>query len=369
MSSGVRAVVVGVETYEAGDRWALDGPAPDAVQVVSWLLDGGVPREQITLLVSALRHNRAAVEALGIPIGTPTRSTVYDLFTRDIPAETGDELLVYWGGHGVLDDTHNRRLFCADATVADKRNVDFDALCRFLATAAIPSFPRQVFLVDACQVLASERRYANRLPADGWPEGPYRHGREQHSLFAASTGETADNSIEHRNAGLFTDSVLDDLRSHSTPPSGLDVGELAGRIDRKFTDLREAGLARQTPAYVWLKTPNREGTQVYGLPSSGRTRMPIAALREVVDAMLEADELVSTPSRERMIMAMPTEIRAAVNYSGTPREHVIAWVRTCERFATGRAALEGVLDLSMTDREALGRITGAFDRYWPLNGR
>jgi hypothetical protein len=364
-----RAVVVGVEMYEAGDRWALDGPARDACRMVTWLVDSGMPRERITVLVSALPHNRPAVAALGQPVDEPTRAAVYDLFTRRIPSERGEELFVYWGGHGVVDDVHSRRLFCSDATVADKRNVDFDALRRFLATTAVPGFPRQVFLVDACQVLASERHYVNRLPADGWPEGPYQHGREQHSLFAAGIGEAAENSGAPRSAGLFTDSVLADLAAHPVASSRLDVAAVAGRIDRTFTALREAGSARQTPAYVWLKTPKDDGTNVYGLPPSARTRMPIAALREVVEAMLEADELVSTPSRQRMILNLPAGIRSAVDYSGTPREHVIALVRTCERFRTGRTVLQSVLDLSMTDRAAFERIVEAFDRNWPQNAR
>ncbi|AEV84416.1 hypothetical protein ACWT_3393 [Actinoplanes sp. SE50] len=361
MPVSLRAVVVAVEEYDAGDPWALDGPAMDAVRVVTWLRRSGVPDEGITLLVSALPHNRAAVEALGLPVRRPTRAVLYDLFTREIAGDGAAELFVHWGGHGALDDVHHHRLFCADATTADKRNVDFDALRRFLAGVDVRGLRRQVFLVDACQVLASERGYVNRLPVDGWPESPRRSDREQFSLFAAGVGEVAD-SLTVPRAGLFTAEVLADLTGAGLPATGLDVAALAERIDRRFTELRLAGRARQTPVYVWLKTPVREGN-VYATPRTDR-RMPIAALRDIVAVMLAAEEVASTPRRERMIMTMPDEIRSAVAYSSTPREHVIDWVRTCERFRTGRAALEGVLDLSMSDRAAFQRIVDAFDRHW-----
>jgi len=350
--TSVRAVVIGVEVYAAGDSWALDGPAADVVRVVTWLRDSGVPADQITVLVSALPHNRGAVEALGAAVRPPTRAQIYDLFTREIPAGAGDELFVHWSGRGLLDEGGARRLFCADASAADKRNVDFDALRAFLATTAVPAFRRQVLLVDAGQVPAAERRYVGALPADGWPGGSYRPDREQHSLFAAATREPAES--------LFTT----DLERHGLSPAGLDVAALAARADRRFTDLRLSGRARQTPAYVWVKTPRAEGL-VYDLPRHGGRRMTMAGLRDVVDTMLAADELASTPSRQRMVMTMPVELRAPVDHSGTPREHLIAWLRACERFRTGRSALEGVLDLSMSDREAFERVIAAFDRNWP----
>ncbi len=61
---------------------------------------------------------------------------------------------------------------------------------------------------------------------------------------------------------------------------------------------------------------------------SGTRRMPTIALRAVIERMLEADELASTPTRERLIMNLPVEIRSAVEFSGNPRQHVIDLVRT-----------------------------------------
>ena len=79
------AFVVGVERYDTGAAWHLDGPAADASRFVSWLLSRGVPASQILLFLSPLaesplaqapasRSPRLALRSSGLPRG-PRAST------------------------------------------------------------------------------------------------------------------------------------------------------------------------------------------------------------------------------------------------------------------------------------------------------
>ena len=56
------AIVVGIEDYEVGKEWRLDGPALDACRFARWLTSRGVPADRITLLISPLPENADAVE-------------------------------------------------------------------------------------------------------------------------------------------------------------------------------------------------------------------------------------------------------------------------------------------------------------------
>jgi hypothetical protein len=60
------AVVVGIEKYDIGDAWNLNGPALDAVRFVRWLRTRGVPAENIDLFASPLAENKTEVDALDV---------------------------------------------------------------------------------------------------------------------------------------------------------------------------------------------------------------------------------------------------------------------------------------------------------------
>jgi hypothetical protein len=360
----LRAVVVGIERYAAGPAWAIDGAAVDAVLVTNWLIDNGVDKDDIALLVAPLPHNAAVVAACGVEPRSPTKSVIYDVFTRDLRETPHDRLFLYWGGHGVVDPAGGRRLFCADATTADKRNVDFDGLRGLLASTYFTGFRMQHLFVDACQVFASERRYLNALPVDGWPGAAPRHGVEQHALFAASPGEAAVNLAMPR-TGLFTTELMAQLEATDASPFDLDMPSLATTLDSRFTALRQSGQGRQAPAYVWHKAPHVEGLMYATGPRTNGRRMSTAQLKDLVDVILGCDELADTPSRQQLIMLMPADIRSAIDFSGTPRRHVISWIRACERFTTGRSAFVDAIDLYLTNREDVERILLIIDRVWP----
>ena len=355
--SGLRAILVGVERYDAGDGWDFAGPARDVALMQAWLRDTTDAGAAVTTLVSPLAGGPVVAD------GLPTRATLYDLFTRGL-GDGGDTLLVYWSGHGVVDVAGRRRVFCSDATRDDKRNVELDGLLAYLAGGSSSRFDRQLVLVDACQVRAETRGYRTALPEQTWPTGQPRHGLEQHTLFAASPGEAAENRPVG-GIGMFTGELVRLLRETGATPADLDVGKLAEALDARFTELRLAGQARQTPGHLWFRSPSREGT-VFGLAGSSPSgRIPLAGMRRLLDVMLDIEQLADTPRRQRIVMMLPADIRAGVDYSSVPREHLISLVRACERFRAGRAALSAALDTGLDDRDGLQRLEAVMDDVWP----
>jgi hypothetical protein len=130
--AGTRAVVVGVEEYAAGGSWRLDGPALDACRFVEWLIGRGVPAGNVSLLVSPLMENEDAVARHGFDVRPADYATVRATLVDSLRDSGSEFLVLYWGGHGLVDGDDTRRLFCADATTADKRNLDLTALLRSL---------------------------------------------------------------------------------------------------------------------------------------------------------------------------------------------------------------------------------------------
>ena len=167
------AVVVGIEDYEAGKEWRLDGPALDACRFARWLTSRGVPADRITLLVSPLPENADAVEdqSQGYRVRTTAdHATVRDVFTRYLPSQTSSLLILYWGGHGVIEE-EERRLICADATTMDKRNLNLSSLLKSMRSSTFAGHPQQLSLVDACLNLVTELGWEGRMPSEDVPEG------------------------------------------------------------------------------------------------------------------------------------------------------------------------------------------------------
>src|SRR5262245_4887720 len=123
-----RAIVVGMETYAVGSGWNLNGPASDAYKFVNWLRTRGVPDGQISLFISALPENQQLVNQIGIPGTNPTQAAITSAITDGLANGSGDLLIFFCGGHGVVDAKNNRLLFCADASEANLRHISLNSL-------------------------------------------------------------------------------------------------------------------------------------------------------------------------------------------------------------------------------------------------
>lgn len=245
------AIVVGIETYDAGDGWNLDGPANDAFRFAEWLVRQGTPAENIHLLVAPMgKPDKDRFRTWnGAPVVWPTRQAVSDVLTRTLPTLTGGRLYLFWSGHGFFSNDAQRRLFYADAHPKYLANLDFDSLLRALRTDAFPGFGTQVLFVDACATIVSAAQ--NRLmPGDLLPEGQQTAGREQFALFAASEGQVARN-VRQDQTGLFSAVLLDSLAEQPGWPP--DMRLLRDAIYARFKQLRTADKTLQVPTYMWYR--------------------------------------------------------------------------------------------------------------------
>ncbi|MFF2101167.1 hypothetical protein [Streptomyces sp. NPDC058202] len=283
------ALVVGVEEYAAGSGWSLDGPALDACRFASWLTGRGVPADQMTLLVSPLPKNAAAVAAAAdaVPVSPADSATVRAALT-DLRQRTSGLLVVYWGGHGVIED-EERRLFYADATSYNLINLNLTVLLRSLRSSTYSRHPRQLVLVDACAL--PTRRAEDRLPDERFAEGRPDPWRDQWVLTAASPGEAAAND-DARGTGLFSDVLGEELARlpRRWPP---DAETLRDAVRDRFEDLRAAGRTQQMPSHLWFRSRGAEhldlvlgaapGTAGRASDSELLTHAEFRALRAVLD--------------------------------------------------------------------------------------
>jgi hypothetical protein len=275
------AVVVGIERYDAG--WPLNGPARDAMRIAAWLRAAGVPANQIFLVVAALPENQDSADheaaRLGIEMHTPAdREDILTLFTRKLTKVTGQHLVVYWSGHGTVDEKGGRVLFTADADANDKRNIHLPDLLDYLKDKEVRGFLNQVVIVDACANYVEDMRSRTVLPKATFPGSRARkQGVQQFVLYAAAQGQTAGNNQTER-YGDFTEVVLGQLHGANGPQWPPNMNALSTKVAETFEGLRTQGKSRQTPVFLsGIDWNGNEFEHDYGgLPVSGRAQQATA---------------------------------------------------------------------------------------------
>ena len=189
------AVVVGIERYEAGPEWDLGGAAEAALRIIGWLRERDVPAENITVLLSPLYSNLSRVQQRLADLGFPTEplpatvEKVRQVVTEQLPGKDGDLLVLFWSGHGVLDGRLERRLFCADAGIDAKYNINVTDLLAALSGKNFEGSD-QVIIVDACTNFIQEMRLNLQAPESGFALGDTR-SVSRDGLLAAAEGERA----------------------------------------------------------------------------------------------------------------------------------------------------------------------------------
>ncbi|MGK9461758.1 effector-associated domain 2-containing protein [Streptomyces sp. G6] len=290
----VHALVVGVETYDAGPGWDLPGPARDAVRFHRLLRAAGVPDANIRLHLAPLPPYVPE-----IPYAPADHATLRRQLVRELPTARGEVLWVWWGGHGVLDRAGHLRLFCADATTEDKLGIDLDSALERYAGDAVPGLADQLWLVDACETFEEALAFREPLPPDALPVGRRGTAHRQTVLRAAGRGRTAANDPV-RATGLFSDVLLALLADRAAVlPAPPDPEELFPAVRARIAALREAGRTLQYPE-IRLQSPERTEVLVPGAPG-GRER-PASPLLRAVDALL-AYPLMSDPAERQTVVA------------------------------------------------------------------
>ena len=340
------AFVVGIERYDAGSAWDLNGPASDAIRFTSWLFDRGVPADQMLVFLSPLDEQLPDVPLpRGVTASPARRQQVTDALTRTLPGLRGDLLWLFWAGHGVLTRDDHLRLFYADASTDDKRNLDLNSMLTALRSDLYAGFPRQVGVVDACQTYAERLQLATTLPTETFSYGQPLPGREQFVLYAASPGQVAVN-LGSIKAGLFSQMVLEELTrlgGNGWPP---EMDFVAGHLDQRFNELRAAGRADQTPtSFRWR--PWAGGERVLGETAPGSAEAATAArqwpsgmeLGELVDRLLDLDVMADPVSRANIIRRLRKGLATSISYDPSSRPHVVNIITRSLDYPGGLAEL------------------------------
>lgn len=327
----MRALVVGVESYEAGSAWDLDGPVRDALGHVHWLRELGLADRDITLLLSPLARNRDLADSAGLPHRPADRDTVHRVLTRELADEHSDWLCVAWSGHGLVDADGNRRLLFADAVQRDLRCLDVEAALALYRSDGAPGHPRQLWLLDACQTHADAAATAGTLRPDPLPRAPLRQQADQHVLFACGPGETTRNGMR---SGRFSAEALRLLRDHPDWRSG--PRPLAEALRRTFGNTTSLwfegdGEAVRTRGERPVVPPPRR--------PAPRRKLELADKRRLYDALAAVPAMLHPDSRGLVIGLLPVDMAANVPRPGVMRLEILGLIDTCVTFGDGLTRL------------------------------
>ena len=288
------ALVVGIAEYDAGAGWELYAPVADAARAVLWLLRRGVPPEQILLFLSPVPPSvvdlLASVADGPLPDGADRvkaaladHAGVDGALRRTIKSARGELLVVFWGGHGAVDQERQQRLFLADATDDDRKNVALERLLVFLRSSYFEAFPEQLVCVDACSSRFDDRASETRLPTDGYPDGKDVPGRTQLLLKAASRGQVALES-KRQKKGLFTRELLAQLDADAGAAWPPDVRAVSVRLKARFAELARELPSEQLPS-LW--TYQDDEGEIPWRATSARAGRPGRDAARLVDRVLQ----------------------------------------------------------------------------------
>jgi hypothetical protein len=317
-----KALLVGIEKYEAGENWNLNGPAHDVIRMAKWLRDQNVPSENLTIFLSPLDNNQETLEQAKSLTGSEpapaTKSSIQDELSR-LQRESASLFLFYWGGHGWVTLEGKRRLFYADTQEGDERNLDFNDLLVSACSDSYRKMPRQLFIVDTC---ANYMPQIKNPPRDQLGKKEPMFSPEQFVLFAGKLGDRAKN-LDSEGTGLYTRELLAEFDrlspNESWPP---DMEAISARLQRKFIDLRNQKLTEQTPTYLWNRdwsgnernfgqmpfTPILNPTNPLSLPANLPRRLSILELSKVRDSFLRCPSIIDRQKRDKIVEMLRPEI-------------------------------------------------------------
>ncbi|MFF7309273.1 caspase family protein [Streptomyces sp. NPDC008137] len=321
----VHALIVGVERYDAGPGWDLPGPARDAVAFHRLLRAAGVPDDRLRLHLAPLPPYTP-----GVPYQPADHATLRRVLVRELPLVQGDVLWVWWGGHGVLDRAGHLRLFCADASTADKLGIDLDSALDRYAGDAVPAFGDQLWIVDACETFEEDLAFREQLPPDALPVGRRTLAHRQTVLRAAGRGRAAANDAG-RGTGLFSEVLLGLLADRAAVlPALPDPEGLFPAVRTRIAALREAGRTLQYPE-IRLQSPERTEIVAPAAPSPEPRRA--SPLQRAVDALLAYPLMGDPTERQTVVASLDPRVTATLPRHSKARTDVVGILN---RLARGR---------------------------------
>ncbi|MFD7878079.1 hypothetical protein ACFV5G_28960 [Streptomyces sp. NPDC059766] len=280
----IHAVVVGLERYpRAPHDWSLPGAGKDAMRFAQWLHRGGVPPQNIRLLMSPMEENRASLAAAAAEAGFDYRlvaslNDVRRVFIEDLKHAAGGLLYVYWGGHGVLGEG-GRLLFHPDASAEDKLCLSVEELRVSLTQMASCGFRQQVLFFDACATFVEEHGAESAPVVVPFP--PPRRGMAQQFLLHASRDGQAAEQDDLTESGAFSTMLLQWLEQHAVDLHP-DLSALHHDVKKYFEEQCAAGGPSQTSVTCRYLTLDgtEDDTETYAAPVDPIARLEVRGVLE-----------------------------------------------------------------------------------------
>ncbi|MFJ6512709.1 caspase family protein [Streptomyces sp. NPDC091406] len=362
----VVALVVGVEAYAAGPRWTLPGPVRDALRFRDWLRSTGVPDANILL------HLAPAPGPGPLPGHRDAdHETLRRALVHELPARQGDVLWIWWGGHGVLDRDEHLRLYCADATDADRRNIDLESARRRLSSDVLPGFAEQNWVVDACQTFEERHRPAVTIPDGSLPAGQRLRVHRQSVLLAADRGQRAANDPVG-GQGVFSDILLRELAVLPGGPAP-DPEALFAAVRGRFDRLRADGRHTQVPTLHLYRPGHAEHLPAPPGPPAPRDaggpgrEGAGGGLARVVDALLAYPLMSDRDERQTMVAELDPVLVARMPRHAVPRTDVLGILRTLRRRPEGPWDLYRAVTLLDDDPDRAAELEEALREFLAEN--
>jgi hypothetical protein len=356
------ACVIGIDQYDAGAQWKLNGPVADALRFAQWLRQRGVPDEQITLFLAPPEPHQHDQQP---DVRAAVRSELLRYLLEEIPRQRGDLFIIYWGGHGVVSIDGERRLFYADTTNAFLVNLNFAELLTTLRSELYRGFRHQILFVDACANYIDRGFGQRNLPSETLERGAPRKDVWQFVYFATRLGERARN-LEHEATGVFSRELLAALNQTPLEPWPPDLDQLRADLQRRFTELRAStGGLQQTPSYSWYQDwDGSQGTLQTTLApapepgSSSRIDQPLKTA--LVKALARCDTLSTTQRRDQVLLQLRRPIADRVKRDPALLYDVEQIVSACLAYRGGLSELIEVIRAFEPGSDALNEVERVF---------
>ena len=344
-----KALLVGIEKYDAGADWNLDGPAHDVLRMAKWLLRQGILADNLTIFLSPLDSKsnlEIADQIQNLTGSTPisaTKPNIQNELTR-LQRESASLFFFYWGGHGWVTQEGERRLFYADAQTKDERNLDFNNLLVTMRSNYYEKMSQQLFIIDACAnyVYHSKNKPSSEILSKGSPIPSI----EQFALFAAKLGDRARN-LDSEKTGLYTKELLTEFES--LPPNGSwlpEIEAISARLQRKFVDLRNQGLVEQTPTILWNRDwigndlsfgqmPIAPAIGTIPLPIKVPRRLETSELGQIRDSFVACATLRDRQRRDGIVDQLRADIFNNISRANDLTTDILNIIKTSRNYPGG----------------------------------
>jgi len=353
-TNNIKAILVGIDEYDAGSDWNLNGCSHDVIRVARWLVAQGVNPDNLSLFISPLDENQNTLNQAQEITRREAQPASCDNIRNELirfQQESANLFFFYWSGHGNVNQEGQRRLYYANATDTDRQNLDFNNLLQALRGEYYQNISEQLFIVDACANYISVTGQIPSETIEGGEINPTVFLPEQFALFAGKSGEAVTN-LNREQIGLFTQHLLAELNL-SLNPNQLwlpQMEDISARVNRTFVDLRKQGLANQTPSYLWNMSPICESRYFSQMPIAPadniireKIRLPrrldTNELANIRDSFLACPNFRSNDGRNFIIDQLDNEIFGNINRSQNPIMDTITIFNTCRDYTGGLTKL------------------------------